>query len=50
MKGWRDVAYLLLRLSNDYRAIRKGPNAIGKRLARRAMGKATGRAMGRILR
>ena len=34
--------YALLALSNDYNAVRKGK--VGRRLARRVYGKATGRA------
>lgn len=39
----KSTLYKLLRLSNDIEAIRKG--TIHKRVARRAIGKATGRAM-----
>lgn len=45
VKSW---LYLGLRVSNDLNAVKRG--TVGKRLARRVVGKATGRAMGRFLR
>jgi hypothetical protein len=42
------LLYKLLALSNDVNAIRKG--RVGRRVARRIYGKATGRLAGRIFR
>lgn len=39
--NWRSTAYRALRTSNDVRAIRNG--RVGRRVARRVYGKATGR-------
>lgn len=44
----KSTIYKLLRLSNDVNAIRRGRG--GRRLARRAYGRATGRAARRIFR
>lgn len=41
--GLKNFLYTMLKISNDINAIQKGK--VGKRLARRAVGKATGRAM-----
>jgi hypothetical protein len=38
----RDLLYALLRLSNDWRAIKRG--RVGRRVGRRIYGRATGRA------
>jgi hypothetical protein len=46
----RSALYRLLRLSNDARAIRRGPRAVGRRVTRRAYGKATGRLARRLWR
>jgi hypothetical protein len=45
---FRDFLYGVLRLSNDVRAVRRG--TVGKRLVRRALGRASGKAIGRITR
>ena len=42
----RGLLYLLARILGDINAIGKGK--IGKRIARRAIGKITGRGMGRL--
>lgn len=44
----RGFLYAALRAANDARAVRRG--RVGKRLARRAYGKATGRLAGRLFR
>jgi hypothetical protein len=44
----RDLLYRLLRISNDVRAVRRG--RVGRRVARRVYGKATGRLASRIFR
>lgn len=44
----KSFLYKALAVSNDINAVRK--HRVGKRIARRAMGRQTGRAMGRILR
>ncbi|MDD0822672.1 hypothetical protein ABES28_13240 [Bacillus licheniformis] len=41
--GLKNFLYSVLKISNDINAIKKGK--VGKRIARRAVGKATGRAM-----
>lgn len=46
----RDFLYRVLRLSNDVRAVRRGPKAVGRRIGRRLYGRATGRLAGRIFR
>lgn len=46
MGSAKSTIYKLLRMHNDYNAIRKG--RMGRRLARRAYGRATGRAARRI--
>jgi len=43
----RSLLYALARLLGDMSAIRKG--TVGKRIARRAVGKLTGRGIGRLL-
>jgi hypothetical protein len=45
---WRSALYALLRYSNDVRAIRRG--RVGRRIACRIVGRATGRTMGRLFR
>jgi hypothetical protein len=42
------LLYQLLALSNDYNAVRRGK--VGRRVARRIYGKATGRLAARIFR
>lgn len=42
----RGLLYRALRLSNDIRAVKRG--TIGKRIVRRAAGKASGRAIRRL--
>jgi hypothetical protein len=44
--SWRSAIYRALRLSNDVRAVRRG--RIGRRIARRVYGKATGRLARRL--
>lgn len=39
----KSTIYKLLALSNDVKAVRKGPKAVTRRVGRRAYGKATGR-------
>ena len=46
----RTMLYTLARLLGDYQAVRRGPDAIGKRLMRRAAGKMTGRMLGKLFR
>jgi hypothetical protein len=46
----RSMLYALARLLGDIQAIRRGPNAVAKRVARRASGKVTGRMLGRLFR
>jgi hypothetical protein len=42
----RGLLYRLARLLGDYQAVRRG--TVGKRVARRLAGKATGRGLGRL--
>jgi len=44
----RGLLYLIARLLGDVSAVQKG--TVGKRVARRAVGKATGRALGKLFR
>jgi len=44
----RGLLYLIARLLGDVSAVQKG--TVGKRLVRRAAGKATGRGLGRLFR
>lgn len=44
----RGLLYLIARLLGDVQAVRKG--RVGKRVARRAAGKVTGRGLGRLFR
>ena len=44
----RGLLYTLARLIGDVSAVKKG--TVGKRVARRAAGKVTGRALGRLVR
>jgi hypothetical protein len=46
----RSLLYALARLLGDVEAAKRGPEALGKRILRRALGKATGRAMSRFFR
>jgi hypothetical protein len=46
----RSMLYALARLLGDIQAVRRGPNAVAKRFARRASGKFTGRMLGRLFR
>lgn len=48
MNALRSFMYILARLLGDFNAIEKG--TIGKRIVRRAAGRMTGRALGRLLR
>jgi hypothetical protein len=50
MNGLRSFLYALARLLGDVQAVRRGPRAIGKRLARKALGRAAGRAINGLLR
>jgi hypothetical protein len=43
----RSLLYGLARLVGDVQAVRRGPEAVGQRLMRRAAGNVTGRARGR---
>lgn len=45
IRGW---LYTIAKLLGDVQAIRKGPKAMAKRAARRMVGKATGRGIGRL--
>jgi hypothetical protein len=44
----RSLLYALARLLGDVEAAKRGPEALGKRILRKALGKATGRAMSRF--
>ncbi len=44
----RSLFYTVAKLLGDVSAIRKGPDAIARRIARRIAGKATGRILGKI--
>ena len=44
----RSVLYLLARLLGDVNAVKRG--TVGKRIARRAAGKLTGRGLGKLFR
>ena len=46
MIGFRSLLYALARLMGDVNAVKKGK--VGRRLSRRAAGKATGRGLGRM--
>ena len=46
----RSLLYTFARLLGDVEAATKGPEALGKRILRRALGKATGRAFSRLFR
>ena len=46
MSGFRSLLYALARLMGDVNAVKKGK--VGRRLARRAAGKATGRGLGKL--
>jgi hypothetical protein len=46
----RSVLYALARFLGDVSAIQRGPDAMAKRLARRAAGKVTGRMLGKLFR
>lgn len=48
LSAFRSWLYLIARLLGDVQAVRRG--RIGERLARRAAGKLTGRALGRLFR
>jgi len=45
--GLRSALYMIARLMGDANAVKKGK--VGKRVARRAAGKATGRTMRKVL-
>ena len=44
--GFRRMLYIIARLMGDVNAVKKGK--VGKRIARRAAGKATGRSLGKL--
>jgi len=44
--GLRSALYLIARLMGDVNAVKKGK--VGKRVARRAAGKVTGRSLGKL--
>jgi hypothetical protein len=46
----RSWLYWLARALGDYQAVRRGPEAVVKRLARRQAGRITGRWLGRLFR
>jgi hypothetical protein len=46
----RSWLYFTARVLGDVQAVRKGPNAIIKRLVRRQAGRVTGRWLGRLFR
>jgi hypothetical protein len=46
----RTWLYWLAKVLGDVQAVRRGPEAAGKRLMRRAAGKVTGRMLGRWFR
>jgi hypothetical protein len=46
----RSVLYGLAKLLGDVQAVRRGPDAMVKRLARRQAGKMTGRWLGKLFR
>ena len=48
MAGLRGTLYGLARFLGDYEAVKRG--RVGKRLARRADGRVTGRGLGRLFR
>jgi hypothetical protein len=48
--GVKSLAYRLLRISNDINAVRRGPGAVGRRVARRTYGRFTSRLAGRLFR
>ena len=48
MSGFRGLLYLLAKLLGDVNAVQKG--TVGKRVARRAAGKAAGRGMSKLFR
>ena len=47
MAGFRGLLYTLAKLMGDYNAVKKGK--VGKRVQRRVAGKATGRAMRKLI-
>jgi hypothetical protein len=46
----RSLLYVLAWLPGDVQAVRRGPNAVAKRIARRAAGRVTGRMLGKLFR
>lgn len=46
--SFKSFLYTVLKISNDVKAVNKGPKATGKRVGRRIYGKATGRLSGNI--
>jgi hypothetical protein len=46
----RSMLYALARVLGDIQAVRRGPDAVAKRLARHSAGKVTGRMLGRPFR
>lgn len=48
LNGISRLLFRSARLSRDLNAVRRGPRAVGKRLARKAAGRAFGKVMGRL--
>jgi hypothetical protein len=46
--SFNSLLYKLLRISNDVNAIQRGPNAIGRRIGRKMVGRLAGKIMRRI--
>ena len=46
--GLRNALYTIARIMGDVNAVKKGK--VGKRVARRAVGKGTGKALGKLFR
>jgi hypothetical protein len=45
---FRSFLYALARFLGDVNAVRKGPNAVVRRIGRRVAGRATGKLLGRL--
>jgi hypothetical protein len=50
LNQFRSFLYALGRLFGDLSAVRKGPDAVAKQLARRAAGRMTGGVLGKLFR
>jgi len=50
LRTTRSFLYALARFLGDAEAAKRGPEAVGKRILRRALGRATGRAMSKLFR